>query len=361
MKAVSKSLVAVVLLALACTVILCSASTAKGFFQVNLVSDIPGLGKTTDPDLVNPWGLAVAPNGNFWAADNGTGVATVYTPDGRKVPLTVTIPPPLGGLPPSTPTGEVFNPTFDFVVTNGMESAPALFIWDTEDGTISGWNPHVDPTNAILMVDNSLSGAVYKGLAILPKPYGKSLLFATNFTGGVVEVYDANFGFVTSFTDPLIPTDFKPFGIRVINGFVYVTYAKQAAPPHEDDDEPGPGNGFVVVFDKNGNVVKRLISHGLLNSPWGLVVAAPRFGDFGGRLLVGNFGDGRINSYQLFTGKALETVKTALGSPLVIPGLWGLEFRLNPTGCAIDLLYFNAGINDENDGLFGYLFQSNLF
>lgn len=362
MKAFSKSLFAAMLIALVCTVILCSASAAaKGFYQVNLVSDIPGLANLTDPDLVNPWGLAVAPNGNFWAADNGTGVATVYTPNGKKVPLTVTIPPPMGGLPPSAPTGEVFNPTFDFVVSSGMLSAPAIFLWATEDGTISGWNPKVDPTNAILMVDNNLSGAVYKGLALLPKPNGKSLLFATNFTGHVVEVYDTNFTFVRSFTDPKIPDGFTPFGIRVINCLVYVTYAKQLPPPNEDDDEAGPGNGFVVVFDQNGKVVKRLIAHGLLNSPWGLVVGAPKFGAFGGTLLVGNFGDGRINAYQLPTGLFVGTLKTGLGAPLVIDGLWGLEFKLNPFGCSPDVLYFNAGINDEADGLFGLLFPSGLF
>lgn len=357
MKLVSKPFIAAVLIALACAAMFTSPAAARGFYQLNLVSDIPGLADLTDPDLVNPWGLAVAPNGNFWVADNGTGVATIYEPDGDKVPLTVTIPPPFLGSPPSAPTGEVFNPSFDFVVSEGPNSAPAKFLWATEDGTISGWAPSVDLTNAILEVDNSLSGAVYKGLAILPLPYGKSLLFAANFTGGVVEVYDADFNFVTSFDDPKIPVEFSPFGIRVINGLVYVTYALHKFPGSKDD-QAGPGNGFVVVFSPKGKVVQRLISHGALNSPWGLVVSGPKFGDLGGNLLVGNFGDGRINVYQLSTGKFLGVVKNAQGGPLVIDGLWGIEFKLNPFGFATDQLFFNAGINGEADGLFGLLFPS---
>lgn len=356
MKVLVRFVSALALIGLVCGM-LASPAAAKGYYKVNLVSDIPGLAEFTDPNLVNPWGLVATAGDRFWVANNGTGLATIYKPNGVKIPLEVTIPPPMGGMPPATPTGEVFNSGSDFAVSNGMQSGPAIFLWDTEDGTISGWNPNVDPTNAILEVDNSLSGAVYKGLAILVQPWGKSLLFAANFTGGVVEEYDADFNLIRTFDDPVIPEDFSPFGIRVINGQVFVTYAKHLFPGSKDD-EAGPGNGFVVVFDTKGRVVKRLISHGALNSPWGLVVAAGNFGEASGNLLVGNFGDGRINVYQLPSGKFLGYLKTVQGSPLVIDGLWGLDFKPNPFNQGVDYLYFNAGINHENDGLFGFLFPS---
>lgn len=359
MKMLSKSLLAAALIALACASLI-SPALASGYYRDNLVSDVPGFADLTDPNLVNPWGLAVAPNGNFWVADNGTGVATVYTPKGQKVALTVTIPPPMGGMPPSAPTGEVFDTNCDFILTDGLLTAPAIFIWDTEDGTISGWNPFLDPTNAILMVDNSLSGAVYKGLALCPLPKGKSLLFAANFTGSVVEAYDTHFNFLFSFTDSQCTSaGFSPFGIRCINGLVYVTYAKHKFPGSKDD-QAGPGNGFVVVFNTKGKVVQRLIAHGVLNSPWGLVLSPGKFGDFSNMLLVGNFGDGLVNAFDIRTGAFIGTVKDPLGRKIITPGIWGLEFKLN-NGTALDRLYFNAGINDEADGLFGFFFPSPSF
>lgn len=360
MKVLWRFLIAAALLALVCTSLI-SPALAHGYFQVNNVSDIPGLAKFTDPDLVNPWGLVAAPNGQLWVANNGTGVATVYNPDGTKVPRTITIPGP-GGFGPSAPTGEVYDVGCDFIMknANGTATATALFIWDTEDGTIAAWNPALDPTNAFLQVDNSAMGTVYKGLALCPQPKGKSLLFATNFTGGVVEAYDTHFNFLFSFTDvQCTSAGFSPFGIRCINNLVYVTYALPKFPGSKDD-QAGPGNGFVVVFNMKGKVVQRLIAHGPLNSPWGLALSPGKFGIFSNMLLVGNFGDGRINAFDIRTGFFVGTVTLPDGRPIVNSGLWGIDFLPN-NGLFTDKMYFNAGLNDEADGLHGFLFPSPSF
>lgn len=345
--------------ALACTILAAPVAALNGFLEIKLVSDIPGLAKFTDPLLVNPWGMAIASNCNIWIADNGTGVSTIYKPDGTIVPLVVTIPGP-GGMGQSAPTGLVAVPNRNFIMENATATAtaPALFIWDTEDGTIAAWNPTLDP-NAVIQVDNSASGAVYKGLAICPLRNGNARLFATNFASGLVEVYDREFNFLFSFTDPVcIPPEYAPFGIRCINGLLYVTYAVREA--GGDDDVPGPGNGFVIVFNTNGQVVKRLIAHGVLNSPWGLAIAPQNFGIFGGALLVGNFGDGRINAFNPVTGAYIGTLKTPTGQYLVNEGLWALDFLPDSGRIVPPRLYFTAGINDENDGLFGYIFPEPL-
>jgi uncharacterized protein (TIGR03118 family) len=331
-----------------------------GFYrQTNLVSNIPGLARFTDSNLKNPWGLSHSPTSPWWVSDNGTGVSTLFRGDGTAVPLVVTIPPP-GGSPAGTtsaPTGNVFNGTSDFVVTGNNGSGPSRFIFDTEDGTISGWNPNADPTNAILEVDNSASGAVYKGLAIGSNASG-NFLYATNFHAGVVEMYGAQFNLVGTFTDAQLSTDcplpnqcFAPFGIQNINGNLYVTFALQDADKH--DDAKGPGNGFVDVFDTSGNLIKRLISHGELNSPWGLALAPNGFGRFGKDLLVGNFGDGHINAYEPDTGAFRGQLKDHRGNPITIDGLWALGFGNGGTAGPTDTLFFTAGINDEADGLFG--------
>ena len=211
----------------------------EGYKQTNLVSDIAHLAKRTDPNLVNPWGVAQNPQNKLvWVADNGMGVATVYAPDGRPAPehhpLVVTIPPPAGGAGPAAPTGLVFNPTQDFVVSQGAASGPSRFLFVTEDGTISGWNATVDPTHAILKVDHSTMGAVYKGATLAETNTGP-VLYVANFCGGTIEVYDGTFTPVTlapgSFTDPSLPAGFAPFNIRALNGVLYVTYAMQKAVP----------------------------------------------------------------------------------------------------------------------------------
>jgi uncharacterized protein (TIGR03118 family) len=323
------------------------------FIQTNLVSDIPGEAALTDPNLVNPWGIAASPSSPFWISDNGTGVSTLYTGAGAKVPLTVSIPTPPGGASTSAPTGAVFNGTSDF---NVGASTPAHFIFDTEDGTISGWNTGA---HAVLEVNNSTSGAVYKGLATGNNGTG-NFLYATNFNSGKVEVYNGSFAPTTlsgSFSDLTIPTGFAPFDIQALNGDLFVTYAKQNAAKH--DDVAGPGNGYIDEFDMNGDLLGRLVSNGLLDSPWGLAIAPTGFGNFGGDLLVGNFGDGTINAFDPTDGDFVGTLDGSSGSPLVIQGLWGLRFGNGGSGGNTNTLYFTAGIPGtgmvEDHGLFGSL------
>lgn len=298
--------------------------------QTNLVSDIPGMAAVTDPNLVNPWGITASATSPIWIADNGSGLATVYNGSGQPFPtastLVVTIPPPAGGTPPAAPTGIVSNSTTGFPVTKGSNSGASTFIFATEDGTISGWNPKVDPTNAILAVDSSASGAVYKSLA-LDTSGGANFLLAANFNSGKIDVPNQNFvptSLAGSFTDPNLPAGFAPFDVAVINGKVYVTYAMQDAAKH--DDVAGAGNGFVDVFDTSGNFVSRLASQGTLNSPWGLALAPGNFGQFSNDLLVGNFGDGHINAFNPTTGAFLGQLTAGDGTPLVIDKLWGLFF-----------------------------------
>ncbi len=333
------------------------AERVSKYRQLNLVSDIPGMAVVTDPLLLNPWGVAVGPTGIIWVNDNGSGVATTYDRNGDPFGIVVTIPPPAGGAPPSTPTGIVFNPTSGFVVTKGEASGKSRFIFVTEDGTISGWNPEVDPNDAILVVDNSASGAVYKGVTMAMTEAGDPRIFVTNFHQNVVEIYDDEWNFVDSFTDSEVPADFAPFGIQAFDNMVWVTYAKQK--PDKHDDLAGPGNGFVDVFDADGTLVERFAAHGTLNSPWGLAVAPQGFGTFSGALLVGNFGDGRINGFDTETGAFLGQLTDFAGRPLSIDGLWSIKFLFSNTrgkrGIIPATMYFAAGLNDEADGLFGTL------
>jgi uncharacterized protein (TIGR03118 family) len=334
--------------------VLCVSATSFGqrYTQTNLVSDIPNVAAVTDTNLVNAWGISYSPTGPFWVSDNGTGLSTLYLGDGTPVNLVVTIPPPLGGAPPSTPTGQVFNGTNDFVVKNGDLSAPALFIFATEDGTISGWNPSLDATHALLAVDNSAKTAVYKGLASASTTKG-SFLYATNFHSGFVEQYDAKFHLVRTFRDSDVPARYAPFGISNIGGKLYVTFAEQDE--DKEDDVKGPGHGFVDVFDTNGNKLQRLISRGVLNSPWGLALSPSNFGKFSGDLLVGNFGDGRINAFDLKTGTLLGQLLDANRKAITIDGLWGLIFGNGGSAGATNELFFSAGPDDESHGLFGKL------
>jgi uncharacterized protein (TIGR03118 family) len=336
-------------------------ATSTTFKQVNLVSDIPGLALTTDPDLVNAWGISHSPTSPFWISDNGMGLSTLYNGAGTKLALVVTIPPPAGSPAgtTATPTGQLFNGTTDFAVTNGITSAPSRFIFATEDGTISGWNPTVDPTHAILGADNSASGAVYKGLAFGSNASG-NFLYAANFHAGTIDVFDKDFHQVQlagSFSDPTIHRGFAPFNIQNLGGKLYVTYAKQDADRH--DDVAGPGNGYVDIFDTNGNLLQRLATRGRLNSPWGLAIAPPSFGVFAGDLLVGNFGDGRINVVDPVTGDFLAQLRDAKNRPITINGLWGLIVGNGGNGGDVDKVYFTAGPNGEADGLFGSLAPNN--
>ncbi len=337
-----------------------AAGAENAFTQTNLVSDIPDLAKVLDPNLVNPWGIAFSPTSPFWIANNHTGTATLYNGMGQPFPLgqplVVTIPPPENGTPPASPTGTVFNGTGKFDLQPGK---PALFLFATEDGTISGWNPMVNQTNAILKVDNSRSGAVYKGLA-LGGTESRPLLYATNFFAGTVDVFNTSFEQISvngGFRDEDIPEGFAPFGIRAFREKLYITYAKQDDAKH--DDVAGPGNGFVDVFNMNGHLLRRLISGGKLNSPWGLAFAPKSFGEFGHDLLVGNFGDGRIHAFGA-NGEFAGTLRLPSEEPVTILGLWSLTFGNGGNGGDPNVLFFTAGIPGpggqlEDHGLFGSL------
>lgn len=335
--------------------------------QMNLVSDLPGIAQFQDANLVNPWGLSRSATSPWWASDNGMGVSTLYRGDGSIVPLVVTIPVPPGGTPPAAPTGTVFNnfaatmPT-DFVVSANGVSGPSRFLFATEEGTISGWNPAVDPTHAILAVDRSGQEAIYKGLTqaqVGSQPY----LYATNFHAGAVEMFDVNFQLTGSFTDPELAAEcpfpgqcYAPFGIQNIGNQLYVTFALQDA--NHKDDVKGPARGFVDVFDTSGQLLRRFASHGHLNAPWGLALAPSDFGAFSGDLLVGNFGDGRISAYDAVTGVFRGQLSDRRGHRIAIDGLWAISFGNDAAAGAHNELFFTAGLNDEANGLFGKIVAS---
>jgi uncharacterized protein (TIGR03118 family) len=334
------------------------AKIARGsFHQTNLVSDIPGLAQSTDPNLVNPWGLSSSATSPIWVSDNNAGVSTLYRGDGTTVSLVVTIPAP-GSPTGGTPTGTVFNTTAsDFKVTMGTHTAKALFLFATEDGTILGWNPGVGGLSATIAADNSAvpdsaNGAVYKGLA-LGSVGVNNYLYAANFRSGAVDVFNGTFKQVNlagSFSDPNLPSGFAPFGIQNIGGQIFVTYAKQNDTKH--DDVSGPGNGFVDIFGADGTFVRRFATQGTLDSPWGVALAPSTFGNFHGDVLIGNFGDGLINAFTpagVFRGQ----LKSETNAPIQIEGLWGLRFGNGGAGGDPSTLFFAAGIGGEAHGLFG--------
>jgi uncharacterized protein (TIGR03118 family) len=333
----------IAVLSLAAVVFTIASARADTYSWTNFQSDIHGVAQHADSNLVNPWGMAVSTTGTIWVSDNGTGVSTLYNQDGTAVPLVVKIPPSAGNTDGAPPTGTVFNNTQSFQVTKNGISAPAIFIFVSEDGAISGWNPTVDATHAIKAVDNSNHGAIYKG-ATLGVANGHNYLFVTDFHTGNVETYDENFHRVTpnAFVDPLLPNGFGPFGIRNFNNQIFVTYAKQDA--ESGDDVPCPGCGLIDVFDTSGNFLSRLTSRGNLNAPWGLALVD-------NELWVGNFGDGLINVYDPTTGQFIETLTRADGTALQFDGLWDML----PLGTGV---YFTAGIADEGHGLFGLITEN---
>jgi len=341
---------------------------AGGYRQINLVSDQHGKARLTDPDLVNAWGLAASPGTNskpgtpLWVADNGSDKATLYQGNGpgmvSKVPLVVHV-------TGAAPTGQVFNADQSaFIVKdkNG-HSGSALFLFDTENGTIDAWSPGVNPngtqpSTVTEVARNNGANAVYKGLAIATS-HGKTFLYATNFRSGRVEAYNSRFKPVELagglFVDPRLPAGYGPFGIAEIMGKLYVSFAKQDATLH--DDVAGRGHGFVDVFTNSGKFVRRLVTRGALDSPWGLALAPGGFGRFGGDLLVGNFGDGHINVYNPVTGNHLGQLRTPNGKPIVIDGLWGLKFG-NGNAAKTNQLIFSAGPDGESHGLLGKIVVS---
>jgi len=319
------------------------------YVQSNLVSDIPGVARITDPNLVNPWGLAAGPATSLWVADNPTNVSTLYS--GAVAGSVPAIVPIVVGTPDADPSGLVFNPGNDFAIHEGGAMAPAKFIFSSESGEILAWAPTSPPAPAAQVVFDR-PDAVYKGLAIANTGHG-TFLYATNFHDNRIDVLNSHFLPVTTpggFRDPAIPAGFAPFGIQLIGGELYVTYAKQDDARH--DDVAGPGHGFVDVYDPAGNLRHRLIAGGELNSPWGLALAPAGFGAFSGALLVGNFGDGMIHAYDPASGAELGTLTNADGNPIAISGLWGLEFGNGVFGSPTALV-FSSGLAGESHGLLG--------
>lgn len=329
---------------------------AGDFYQQrNLASNNPALhAEQLDANVVNAWGLVFNPYALAWVADNGTGVATVFDGNGVPANLVVTIPGPNGST--GSPTGAAFYGGTGFVVAKGSASGPSVFLFSAEDGGISGWSPTVDRLNAIRVIDNSSTGAVYKGIAISGAGTG-NLLYATDFHNNKVDVFDTSFKPVTlpgrPFQDPKLPAGYAPFGIQAVNGDLFVTFAKQDAARH--DDVKGAGFGFVDVFAPDGKLLRRFASGKMLNAPWGVAMAPAGFGHFSSRLLVGNFGDGAINAFDIATGRWLGQLKGSKHKPIHIDGLWGIAFGNGVSQQHVDTLYFTAGPNRESDGLYGRL------
>ena len=319
------------------------AAAERNSYKVTpLVSDQAGLATHTDPNLVNAWGLTSSATSPWWVSDNGTDLSTLYRGDGTPQALVVHV---AGG-----PTGTAFNFTGSFALPTGGR---ALFLFDSEDGKIRAWNG-AQGTTAIVVKDRSAEGAIYKGLAIADTGSG-ARLYAADFHNARVDVFDGSFGLVPGgFVDPALPAGYAPFNVQTIGDHVFVAYAKQD--DDAEDEVAGQGTGFVDAYDLAGNLLERVAQHGQLNAPWGLAPAPDGFGRFAGDLLVGNFGDGRINAYQELANGRFEhrgELRGSDGKPLAIDGLWALRFgnggNAGPTGT----LFFTAGPDDESHGLFG--------
>lgn len=336
----------------------------NSYKQTNLVTaDATVMAAHTDSHLINPWGIAFQPGLPFWISDNNAGVSTLYDKNGAANQL-FTVPPPTGSSNPSTPTGIVYNATGGFNVS-GFSS---VFIFATEDGTLSGWYAG---NSAILAVNNSAvpsaaTGAVYKGLALVTNTQGNFLL-ATNFRSSKVEIYDSNFHQTQvlgpgAFNDPALPAvppnsgspGYAPFGVKVISvnntQMVVVTYALQDTPMH--DPLHIAGTGFVDLFSTDGTMLRRITSDSHLNAPWGVVIPPAGFGSLAGDLLVGNFGDGTINAYNFATGVFIDQMKDQTGAPITNTSLWDMVF--DPTGTTGDpnTMYITAGLANEAHGVF---------
>ena len=326
-----------------------TAAERNSYTVTALVSDQPGVAANTDPNLVNAWGLTSGPMTPWWVSDNGTHKSTLYRgSDGLPQALVVSV----GQAPDGGPTGAVFNPTSGFVLPTGGK---ALFIFDSEDGKVRGWNLAQAPvTNSVVVANRSGVDAIYKGLAIADTSAGPRL-YAADFHNARVDVFDGSFGLVPGgFVDASLPSGYAPFGIQTIGDRVFVSYAKQDA--DAEDEVAGQGLGFVDVFSTAGVLLGRVAQHGQLNAPWGLALAPSSFGRFAGDLLVGNFGDGQINAYEeLPNGHFAHRgeLRSAGGGSLSIDGLWALQFGKAGNNGPAGTLFFTAGPDDETHGLFG--------
>jgi uncharacterized protein (TIGR03118 family) len=317
-----------------------------GFYErTDLLSDGSLSTPNVNPNVVNAWGLASSPTGPFWTANEGTGTSSILHADGSAFAPDVLVP----GDQSAHATGLVFNGNGGFEVHRSGLAGTSLFIFVTLDGRIIGWSPQVDPADAIVAVDNSGSGASYTGAAMATRE-GHPLLFVANFASGAIDVYDARFHSAGSFTDPTVPANYAPFGIANVGGRVFVTFVPRD--PTTGDEQTGAGHGLIDVFESTGAQMSRLATGGELNAPWGMVTAPDGFGPFSNKLLVGNFGDGRILAFG-HDGGFLGALTDNSGQPIVIEGLWGLLFGNGGNGGDPEDLYFTAGPGDEKQGLFG--------
>jgi uncharacterized protein (TIGR03118 family) len=320
---------------------LSAALSAQTYSVTKLVSNVSGGATFTDPNLINPWGLAASGEDPWWVSDNNSGLSTLYNGQGQIQSLVVTIPPGKAGGPIGAPSGIVANSTTDF--------GGNFFLFDTEDGTIQGWNGAPSST---IIVDNG-TAAVYKGLCL---PSGVNFLYAANFFSGKVEVYNTNFELQTlapdAFFDPDIPAGYAPFNIQAVGTNLFVTFAKQDA--SKQNEVNGPGLGYVDEFEENGKLIMRLEHGNYMNAPWGIALAGSNFGTLSGDLLVGNFGSGEVIAFDAATGKVIGSLKGSDNKPIVIPGLWALAFGQGGNNGPTDWLYFTAGVDKQNGGLFGF-------
>lgn len=356
--------VAITVLSLAATD--ASAQTTKGsgrsnsFVQTNVFSNVAGAALELDPALVDAWGVAFVPNGPFWVNATGSGLSLLYDGSGAKIPVGFTVPTVAGSTKPSAPTGIVWNPTSGFLVPGTQ--LPAVFIMSTLDGTVAAWAPGLptNPTTAVLAADNASSpgGASYTGLAFATTAKG-AFLYAPNIVTGRIDVFDTGFQpadgeLAGSFSDPAIPPGYTPFNLCEINGTLVVTYAKQNA--SHTFVTPAAGAGYVSVFDNDGRLIKHVGAGGLLNAPWGIAQAPAGIGEVSNKLLIGNFGDGRILAFG--SGRSSpEFVLNQSGAPMTIPGLWTLTFG-GASKSDTRTLYFSAGPNGGAEGIVGELTPS---
>jgi len=328
-------------------------SQAQQYMVTNLVSDESGVAAATDTNLVNPWGMSRSSTSPWWISDNGTGLSTLYSGTGTAASLVVTVPTGDPTMSPTgTPTGTLHNSTTGFVLPNGN---PASFMFVTEDGTISGWN---GGTSAVITV-NTKSASVFKGAALatvwLPHFGNSTFLYVADFRKGRIQVYDSSFHHVPSmehlFRDEWIPAGYAPFNVQNIGGELYVAWAKQDDQKHDEVD--GPGLGFVDVFSPLGFLLRRMQHGPWLNGPWALAMASGDFGVYSHDLLVGQFGSGNIAVYDPVTGEFKGLLQDSTNNPIAINGLWGLSFGSGGSSGPATTLYFTAGLDDENHGLFG--------
>lgn len=319
----------------------------------------------TDPNLVNPWGLALALNlpagqsAPMWVANNGSQTSSLYDGQGTPFAALPWIDLTAGTNGAEDATGIVFNGTADFQLS--VAAGPALFVFDGEDGEISGWSPNLgNPTASVVMYSDA-GGAVYKGLALAASG-GANFLYAADFHNAKIDVFDTSFSRVSGggsfpFTDPALPAGYAPFGIQALQvggtTQLYVTYAQQLLPDAHDEVD-GAGLGLVDVFNTDGSFVKTLVpAGGQLNAPWGLALAPADFGPLSNDLLVGNFGNGWIDAYDPATGNFIGPVETVDAATVIIPRLWGIAFGNDTDDQPHNTLFFTAGSNDEADGTYG--------